>query len=359
MIENNQRSAVAMVVEPGIRVLYIEGTLRAEYGAIVQRFLSVDPDLEFCSLVQTKKNVFLKRTNMQNLEFNAIPNKAEDINKFDVFIIGDLDSSYLRSEQQELIVKRVQEGGGLVMLGGYHSLGPGGYEGTPIGKALPVRLGTREAGQVSDPFLPLLTPDGAASPIFANILGFFPTSAHGAEDRRLADAQRLHQSGRAASRRDCVGHPSDRRKQHAGPGDPAGGQRADCGLHRRYHPQLAAGAAGAGSAIAVPAILGANGALVGRPCRGRGEQGEHHRVHRQTLLRAGRHGAAHRRGARPEGGRRERCGGDGQDHPAGRPPGQGRLPAPAVRAGITAAASSRANRAATRSRWKPRWATNW
>ena len=41
------------MVDNRIRVLYIEGTLRAEYGAIVQRFLSKDPDLEFCALVQS------------------------------------------------------------------------------------------------------------------------------------------------------------------------------------------------------------------------------------------------------------------------------------------------------------------
>ena len=35
--ENNQRSAVSTVVELGIRVLYVEGTLRAEYGALVDR----------------------------------------------------------------------------------------------------------------------------------------------------------------------------------------------------------------------------------------------------------------------------------------------------------------------------------
>ena len=62
--ENNQRTAVSLVVEPGMRVLYLEGTLRAEYGALVDRFLSKDPDLQFCSLVQTRPNHFLKRTNM-------------------------------------------------------------------------------------------------------------------------------------------------------------------------------------------------------------------------------------------------------------------------------------------------------
>jgi len=173
--ENNQRSAAALVVEPGIRVLYIEGTARAEFGAIVERFLSKDPDLEFYALVQTRPNVFLRRTNMTGVDFQVIPNDAETIDKFDVFIIGDLDSSYIKPAQQELIVKRVRNRGGLLMLGGYRSLGPGGYAGTPIGEALPVVLGDRDVGQITDPFLPTLTPDGARHPIFANIAGFFPT----------------------------------------------------------------------------------------------------------------------------------------------------------------------------------------
>ncbi len=173
--ENNQRSAAALVVEPGIRVLYIEGTIRAEYGALVQRFLAKDPDLEFCALVQTRPNVFLRRSNIADLQLDAIPADAEQIDKFDVFIIGDLDASYIRPAQQELFVKRIRGGAGLVMLGGYHSLGPGGYTGTPLGKVLPVRLGGREVGQITDHFLPVLTPDGARHPIFANISGFFPT----------------------------------------------------------------------------------------------------------------------------------------------------------------------------------------
>ena len=174
--ENNQRTAVSLVVQPGMRVLYLEGTLRAEYGALVDRFLSKDPDLQFCSLVQTRPNHFLKRTNMtEGASFTAIPTDAESINKFDVFILGDIDSSYIKFQQQKLIVDRVRNGGGLVMLGGYHSLGPGGYAGTPLGEILPVQLGSRDIGQNTEPFLPLLTPEGAHHPIFTNIAGFFPT----------------------------------------------------------------------------------------------------------------------------------------------------------------------------------------
>ena len=183
--ENNLRTAIAMVVEPGIRVLYVEGTLRAEYGALVDRFLAKDPDLEFCALVQTRPNVFTKRSNMEGLELITLPSDKETIDQFDVFIFGDLDSSYFRPQQQELFLSRVREGAGLVMLGGYHSLGPGGYGGTPLGDALPVVLGSREAGQATDPFLPQLTPEGVRHPIFANIAGFFPTKAGEAKERGL------------------------------------------------------------------------------------------------------------------------------------------------------------------------------
>lgn len=173
--QNNRRSAVALVVEPGIRVLYIEGTLRAEYGALVDRFLAKDPDLEFCALVQTRPNVFLQRSNMPDLELSGIPSDQPTIDKFDVFILGDLDSSYIRPQQQEMLVQRIRGGAGLVMLGGYHSLGPGGYDGTPLGNVLPVRLGGREVGQITEGFLPQLTPEGVRHPIFAQIGGFFPS----------------------------------------------------------------------------------------------------------------------------------------------------------------------------------------
>jgi uncharacterized membrane protein len=175
IVENNQRSAVATVAEAGIRVLYIEGTLRGEYGALVNRFLAKDPDLEFCALVQGRTNVFTQRTNMDNLELVAIPKDQATIDRFDVFIFGDIDSSYIRPEQQRMFVKRIREGAGAVMLGGYHSLGPGGYAGTPLGDALPLKLGGRDVGQYNESFLPVLTPDGSHHPIFANIAGFFPT----------------------------------------------------------------------------------------------------------------------------------------------------------------------------------------
>ena len=211
IVENNQRSAVATVVEAGIHVLYIEGTLRAEYGALADRFLAKDPDLEFCALVQTRPNVFLQRTNMSGLRLAAIPTDQETIDKFDVFILGDIDSSYLRPPQQEMLLKRIRAGAGLVMLGGYHSLGPGGYTDTPLGAALPVELGGRKLGQFTEPVLPVLTPEGRAAPDLRQYRRFLSHAARRAENAGAAAAGRLHPRRAGTPRRQRAGDAAGRR----------------------------------------------------------------------------------------------------------------------------------------------------
>ncbi len=181
--------------------LYIEGTLRGEYGAIVDRFLAKDPDLEFCALIQTRPNVFLTRTNIEGLELKTIPSDADTINKFDVFILGDLDSTYLKPQQQQLIVQRVRNGGGLVMLGGYHALGPGGYAGTPIGEVLPVLLGSREIGQVDRALPAALDPRRRAPPDLRQHRRLLPHPERPAEAERAAGAGRLHAGRGGPARR--------------------------------------------------------------------------------------------------------------------------------------------------------------
>jgi uncharacterized membrane protein len=173
--QNNQRSVSTQVVDVRMRVLYLEGTLRAEYGALVDRFLSKDPDVEFCALVQTRPNVFAQRSNIAGLKLTGLPTEPAVLEKFDVFVLGDLDSTYLKPPLMELLTKRVRDGAGLLMIGGYHSLGPGGYGGTPLEELLPVSIGGRDVGQMTQAFLPVLTPEGRQHPIFANIVPFFPT----------------------------------------------------------------------------------------------------------------------------------------------------------------------------------------
>lgn len=94
-----------------------------------------------------------------------------DPGRFDVFIIGDLPYSAFRVNGvnllDEKLADRVNEGAGLLLLGGENSFNAGGYAGTKIGELFPTKLaasanpGRPDPGQViRQPMQMLPTPDG-------------------------------------------------------------------------------------------------------------------------------------------------------------------------------------------------------
>jgi uncharacterized membrane protein len=170
--ENNERQVHMMVTDPKIRVLYIEGVVRPEYKPL-KSVLETDPNAELLSLVQVKRGEFLQSGSMTGLTLSGFPQTLEDMRKFDVYIIGDVDRGYFSAQQMENLKSAISEGRGLVMIGGYNSLGPGGYEGTPVEEILPVQVGPRTVGQETTPFVLKLTPEGLNHPIFHGTKDFF------------------------------------------------------------------------------------------------------------------------------------------------------------------------------------------
>jgi uncharacterized membrane protein len=170
--ENNERPVHILVTDPKIRVLYIEGVVRPEYKPL-KGLLETDPNVEVLALVQVKRGEFLQSGSLTGLALSGFPQTVEDMRKFDVFILGDVDRSYFSARQMENLKAVISEGRGMVMLGGYNSLGAGGYEGTPVEEVLPVLVGPRSVGQETTPFVLKLTPEGANHPIFAGTKDFF------------------------------------------------------------------------------------------------------------------------------------------------------------------------------------------
>ena len=60
--------------------------------------------------------------------------------KYDVYLLGDIDRLGLRGAELTDLATAVERGAGLVMLGGYQSFGPGGYDATPLAPLLPVEM---------------------------------------------------------------------------------------------------------------------------------------------------------------------------------------------------------------------------
>ena len=170
--DDNASELHVMVVNPTLRVLYVEGTMRPEYKYL-RRVLSSDPNMKFMSLVRIQENRFLAQGSIDGKQLADLPRTDDEFNFFDVLILGDVDRTFLSNDQMEKIRRFVHDGKSLLMIGGRNSFGPGGYGGTPVEAALPVLVGSRRQEQETTPFVPQLTAAGAASPVFAGLREFF------------------------------------------------------------------------------------------------------------------------------------------------------------------------------------------
>ncbi|HWB09392.1 MAG TPA: glutamine amidotransferase [Pirellulales bacterium] len=131
---NNEISTFVTVLKGGLSVLYLDGTLAGEQKFLRQS-LDSSPDIK--------------------LDFNWIrgdrpqtrpPDLAEKFEpgKYDVYIIGDLDSAAFKAEELDALTKAIERGAGFMMLGGLHSFGAGGYGDTPLAAVLPIEFNRLE-----------------------------------------------------------------------------------------------------------------------------------------------------------------------------------------------------------------------
>ena len=76
-----------------------------------------------------------------NVGGDALPTDLAQLQPYDAVILGDVPKDALTEDQQRMFASNVHDmGGGLVMIGGPHSFGAGGWAKTPIEEALPVDM---------------------------------------------------------------------------------------------------------------------------------------------------------------------------------------------------------------------------
>jgi len=173
--ENNQRPFRWEVKDAPIKILYVEGKPRPEFK-FLKRTLDRHESTEVLSLVKVSVGNFLQQGHLEGIEeLLGFPQDKGTLGKFDVIIFGSIHREHFSSLQLENLREVISDGAGFLMLGGYESFGSGGYGGTPVEDLLPVRLGGEEVGQVKEKFVPILTRQGRAHPVFAGTEEFFPS----------------------------------------------------------------------------------------------------------------------------------------------------------------------------------------
>ena len=186
--ENNARTFTVRVTDPKIRVLIVEGVVRTEYR-FLRRTLESDPNVDLTSVVKLQKEQFLLQGVQPGIDLSrGLPAAREDFKKFDVVILGDIGREEFTDLQLEHLKGFVGDGGGLLVLGGYHAFGPGGYAGSPLADVLPVRISGKGDGQIETSFAPRLTEAGQGHPVLEGCAAFF---APGAQQALLDGANKV------------------------------------------------------------------------------------------------------------------------------------------------------------------------
>jgi len=126
VLVNNELSTFVDVIDGGLRVLYLEGALRVEQR-FLRRILAASPDMQ--------------------VEFQWIDASRRDrwpvdlgrlvAGDWNVFLIGDLDSTAMRPEDLRTILAKVEAGAGIGLLGGVHAFEAGGWAGSALGPLMP------------------------------------------------------------------------------------------------------------------------------------------------------------------------------------------------------------------------------
>ena len=136
--QNNRHILRVHASTDKIRVLMLDGRPRWEYG-FIHRALRADPHVSVVGETKVAAEMVYKQSDAYTRLGRAVfPRSLRELSQFDVVIIGDVKRSLFSITQLfDLEAFVSEQGGGLILLGGQHTLGADQhYAKSPISKLL-------------------------------------------------------------------------------------------------------------------------------------------------------------------------------------------------------------------------------
>ncbi len=127
--ENNIRQTILTVQKGGIKVAYFDFPIRAEQKLLKAAGSAEKVQLDFQPV---ELGDFRRR--------NEIDRSWFEPGKYDAYIIGDVPAAAFDTQTLLALARRVDDGAGLMMIGGRHAFGAGGWGTTPLADVLPVLM---------------------------------------------------------------------------------------------------------------------------------------------------------------------------------------------------------------------------
>lgn len=158
---DNTYAVSVQVVDTHNRLLYVEGVPRWESKYLTRALKANSQVTPLC---------FVRGPNRKFLTFGTRGSMTTDMTEsqlafFKIVILGNLDAEELGEQRAVNLVKFVETGGSLVLLGGAKAWGPSGFSKTALNKLLPVK--EHGPAPVEEKCPVVLTDSGRTHPAFA------------------------------------------------------------------------------------------------------------------------------------------------------------------------------------------------
>jgi len=136
-LRNNDLDAFLTVNDKGMRILYVNGSLGFEQMSLRRTLATAD-------FIEVDFQLVVPKPNGPPAGLAQLEELFQDPT-YDIFILDDVDARTLsdrasKSRPLEALAKAVNDGKGLIMLGGTHSFGAGAYANTPLEDILPIEM---------------------------------------------------------------------------------------------------------------------------------------------------------------------------------------------------------------------------
>lgn len=170
---DNVFSVSVLVTDDRNRLLYVEGVPRWE-SKYLNRVLQANSLIEPLSFIRGPDGTFLTYGTRGSMTTDMT---ERELSFFNIVLLGNLSAEELGEERAENLIKFVEEGGSLVLLGGPKAWGSNGYEATALRRLLPLRSSTH-AQPAEGRFLVHITEDGLQHEIMNDLRQHRDTLPH-------------------------------------------------------------------------------------------------------------------------------------------------------------------------------------
>ncbi len=146
-LKDNEKTGHTSVLDAQINVLYVEGSPRWEFRYLKNELIR-ERTVNVSSLLLSADSDFPQEGDPRIVDregrevfpgpITRFPESTEEMNKYDVLIIGDVEASYFSPSQQKLILDFVRQGGGGICWIAGPNFNPEFYKGTAMEPLMPV-----------------------------------------------------------------------------------------------------------------------------------------------------------------------------------------------------------------------------